>query len=62
MKEGRTTQKKQALYARIVDLLEQNAGIRPQDVMIILTENTQENWSFGNGIAQLAREERSSNR
>lgn len=22
--------------------------------MIIVTENTEENWSFGNGIAQLA--------
>lgn len=57
MKEGRTTQQKKALYARIVELLEQNAGIRPQEVMVILTENVQENWSFGNGIAQLAAEE-----
>ncbi|MCM3039977.1 tautomerase family protein [Paenibacillus motobuensis] len=57
MKEGRTTQQKKALYARIAELLEKNAGIRPQDVMIILTENVQENWSFGNGIAQLADEE-----
>ncbi|MWV47365.1 tautomerase family protein [Paenibacillus sp. HJL G12] len=54
MKEGRATRKKRALYARIAEQLEKNAGIRPQDIMIILTENTQDNWSFGNGIAQLA--------
>ncbi|WP_136609022.1 tautomerase family protein [Paenibacillus dokdonensis] len=58
MKEGRTTRKKKALYARIAELLEEKAGVRPQDVMIILMENMQENWSFGNGIAQLAAEER----
>lgn len=56
MKEGRPLRKKQALYARMTELLEMNAKVRPQDVMIILTENTQENWSFGNGVAQLAPE------
>lgn len=57
MKEGRTLRKKRALFARIADLLQANAGVRPQDVMVILTENKQENWSFGLGIAQLAAEE-----
>lgn len=57
MKEGRTLRKKRALFARIADLLQANAGVRPQDVMVILTENKQGNWSFGHGIAQLAAEE-----
>ncbi len=56
MKKGRSIRQKQALFARIAELLQENAGVRPQDVMVILTENTQENWSFGNGIAQLAAE------
>lgn len=54
LKQGRTLAKKKALYAAIAERLQQSAGIRPQDVMIILTENTAENWSFGNGIAQMA--------
>ncbi|MCJ8014536.1 tautomerase family protein [Paenibacillus sp. KQZ6P-2] len=57
MKQGRTPRRKQALYARITELLQENAGVRPEDVMIVLTENTGENWSFGNGIAQFAVEE-----
>jgi 4-oxalocrotonate tautomerase len=48
----RTVEQKQALYARIVELLGKNPGIRPQDVMINLIDVGKENWSFGNGIAQ----------
>ena len=48
----RTVEQKQALYARIVELLAKNPGIRPQDVMINLIDVGKENWSFGNGIAQ----------
>jgi 4-oxalocrotonate tautomerase len=48
----RTVEQKQALYARIVELLEKNPGIRRQDVMINLIDVGKENWSFGNGIAQ----------
>lgn len=48
----RAVEQKQALYARIVDLLGKNPGIRPRDVMIDLIDVGKENWSFGNGIAQ----------
>jgi 4-oxalocrotonate tautomerase len=48
----RTVAQKQALYARIVELLGKNPGIRPQDVMINLIDVGKENWSFGNGVAQ----------
>jgi len=51
---GRTVEQKKALYARIVELLEENPGIRPQDVLINLVEVPRENWSFGNGVAQYA--------
>jgi 4-oxalocrotonate tautomerase len=48
----RTVEQKKALYARIVELLSANPGIRPQDVFINLVQVTPEDWSFGNGIAQ----------
>lgn len=45
---------KQALYRRMVDLLGQAPGVRPDDVLINLVEVTRENWSFGHGVAQYA--------
>jgi 4-oxalocrotonate tautomerase len=48
----RTVEQKQALYARIVALLSEHPGLRPQDVFINLLEVAKENWSFGHGIAQ----------
>ncbi len=44
--------KKQALYKRIVGLLAESPGVRPEDVMINLVEVLPENWSFGHGEAQ----------
>lgn len=50
----RTIEKKKALYRRIVERLADAPGIRPEDVLINLVEVPKENWSFGNGVAQLA--------
>jgi 4-oxalocrotonate tautomerase len=50
----RTLEKKRALYARIAELLAQEAGIRQEDVFINLVECAKEDWSFGNGIASYA--------
>ncbi|AEI44787.1 tautomerase family protein [Paenibacillus mucilaginosus] len=58
MGRGRGAETKRALYARTAQLLEESAGVRPEDVMIIVTENTLEDWSFGQGIAQHARGDR----
>ncbi|HXR66778.1 MAG TPA: tautomerase family protein [Ktedonobacteraceae bacterium] len=49
---GRSVEQKRQFYARLVELLQDNPGIRAQDVIICLVENTRENWSFGNGEAQ----------
>jgi 4-oxalocrotonate tautomerase len=54
MNTGRTTDMKKALYHRIAGLLNQEAGVRKQDVFINLVEVSKENWSFGNGEAQYA--------
>lgn len=51
---GRTLEQKKALYARIVDVLRESPGVRPQDVLINLVEVQRENWSWGNGEAQYA--------
>ena len=53
---GRTAEQKRALYRRIVELLAERPGIRPEDVFINLVEVAKENWSFGQGIAQYALE------
>lgn len=50
--EGRTLEQKQAFFAAVVDRLAENPGLRREDVVINLVEVKQENWSFGNGIAQ----------
>ena len=50
--DTRTTEQKQAFFARVAALLAENPGLRNQDVFINLVECKKENWSFGNGIAQ----------
>jgi 4-oxalocrotonate tautomerase len=50
LRAGRTVEMKRAFYARVVEL----AGVRPEDVTIVLNENGLADWSFGNGIAQYA--------
>ncbi|HEX3467891.1 MAG TPA: tautomerase family protein [Candidatus Elarobacter sp.] len=51
LRGGRTIAVKQALY-RDIARGASDAGIRPQDVMIVLRENAEPDWSFGDGIAQ----------
>ncbi len=50
--DTRTTVQKQAVFARVADLLAASPGLRKEDVWINLVEVKKENWSFGNGIAQ----------
>lgn len=50
---GRNLTQKQALYQDIVRRLSQNPGLRPQDILISLVGVAKEDWSFGNGVAQL---------
>jgi len=49
---GKTVEQKLSMYTRIVERLGTNPGVRPQDVLISVTETAAENWSFGNGEAQ----------
>ena len=47
----RGTPQKQALYRSITDHLVANPGLRPEDVLIVLSPNARDEWSFGNGLA-----------
>lgn len=49
---GRPRDLKLDLYRRIVANLA-DAGVRPEDVFVVLHENGLEDWSVGNGEAQL---------
>ena len=51
---GRSVEQKKAFYKRIVDDMNSQLNVRPQDVVINLVEVAKENWSFGGGIAQYA--------
>jgi phenylpyruvate tautomerase PptA (4-oxalocrotonate tautomerase family) len=54
-KEGRTIEMKKKLYSKIASLISDRASINTDDVFIVLSENKEENWSFGRGVAQLAK-------
>ncbi|NTF88330.1 tautomerase family protein [Agrobacterium rhizogenes] len=49
----RSTEVKKAFYRRLVTLLADAPGVRPEDIMINITTTTREDWSFADGIAQM---------
>ncbi|MCJ1760487.1 tautomerase family protein [Mammaliicoccus sciuri] len=48
----RTQTQKTNFYKDLVDTLHESVGIRKEDIMISLVENSDEDWSFFNGNAQ----------
>jgi len=52
----RDTTIKKSFYKRVVDLLAEKPGIRPEDVQIILSLNDRDDWSFGNGLASYVKD------
>ena len=51
---GRSTDLKKLFYASLAERLSERAQVRPEDIVVCLTEVTKENWSFGKGEAQYA--------
>jgi phenylpyruvate tautomerase PptA (4-oxalocrotonate tautomerase family) len=49
---GRKLGQKRQLFKRMSEILAENPGLQPQNLMINLVEVAWENWSFGNGEAQ----------
>lgn len=48
----RSIEQKQAFYKETVEALRDKCGIDPQDVLISIVTNSDEDWSFGLGEAQ----------
>jgi phenylpyruvate tautomerase PptA (4-oxalocrotonate tautomerase family) len=49
----RSADVKKEFYHRIVTLLAEAPGVRPEDVMVVVTTTEREDWSFSNGRAQM---------
>jgi len=49
----RSVETKKAFHRRLVALLAERPGARPQDVMTIIATTGRDEWSFGGGEAQL---------
>ena len=50
--QGRSAEQKQALYARLAQRLEADCGVAPTDLVVPVSANDPEDWSFGLGRAQ----------
>jgi 4-oxalocrotonate tautomerase len=51
---GRSLDLKRRLFARIAERAAARTEHNPDDIVIVLVENTSEDWSFGRGEAQYA--------
>lgn len=49
----RSVEVKKAFYRRLVEHLAEKPGIRPEDVIIVVTATPPENISFSNGVTQM---------
>ncbi|EXJ81971.1 hypothetical protein A1O1_08038 [Capronia coronata CBS 617.96] len=50
--QGRSTEVKQATYKELARKLEEECGVKGNDLIISVAQNTKEDWSFGMGRAQ----------
>lgn len=53
LKSGRAEQQKTSFYAMLAEELSNTVNIRKEDVFVVLVDNEFDDWSFGNGIAQM---------
>ena len=52
-----TRKVKETFYRLLCEKLQRYCGIAPSDVVVTMTENTEDNWSFGLGHAQFVTHE-----
>jgi len=52
VQQGRDRAQKERAYAALAERLESECGVRPADLVVSVTGNTREDWSFGLGRAQ----------
>lgn len=53
----RTASQKTELYRLLAEKLQEQVGLRPEDLIISLVENSDADWSFGMGRAQFLTKE-----
>ncbi|WP_438497546.1 tautomerase family protein [Paenibacillus sp. IHBB 3054] len=53
LKSGRSTEQKKSFYSKLAQLLSNTLHIRKEDVFVVLVDTEFEDWTFGNGIAQM---------
>ena len=51
---ARTPAQKEKFYRLLAERLERDCGLDPADLIVSMTENADEDWSFGYGRAQFA--------
>jgi len=49
----RSTGTKQAFYRRLVERLAEAPGVRPEDVMVVISTTQLDDWSFAGGVASM---------
>lgn len=47
----RSPDTRKRFFRRLVDLLAEAPGIRPEDVMVVISNSTLEDWSFSSGLS-----------
>ena len=50
--QGREAETKQKFYAALAERLNTECGLRGEDLIVTMSANTPEDWSFGFGRAQ----------
>ena len=53
----RSTATKTAFFQRLVERLAEAPGLRPEDVMVVISTTGIDDWSFAGGVASMARDE-----
>lgn len=49
--KSRTPETKSRFYRRLVKNLSEAPGLRPEDVMVVISDSALEDWSFGGGVS-----------
>jgi phenylpyruvate tautomerase PptA (4-oxalocrotonate tautomerase family) len=52
----RDTATKQAFYKALTNNLSENPGLRPEDILIVISPNDRDDWSFGKGLASYVKD------
>jgi phenylpyruvate tautomerase PptA (4-oxalocrotonate tautomerase family) len=52
VQQGRSPDQKAAAYQELADRLQAECGVEPTDLIVSITSNRREDWSFGRGEAQ----------